>query len=122
MKEIFMEITPTGFDPKLPLIDRKIDRTDKGIDRSSEDVARNQAGKVAMTSNPLGGGISPKEKVDLSEKTDAIKKSKDLAQNAPDIRDDKVDKIKAAIKDGTYSVEPESLVDKILDEEEELFF
>lgn len=43
------------------------------------------------------------------------------AQNAPDIRDDKVAELKSAIESGTYNINARLLAEKIASEETSLF-
>ena len=49
-----------------------------------------------------------------------IQVAKQAVNNAPDVREDVVAKLKAAIKNGTYDVRGEDFADKILAKYEEL--
>ena len=49
-----------------------------------------------------------------------IQVAKQAVNNAPDIREDKVASLKAAIKNGTYDVSGEAFADKLLAKFEEL--
>ena len=50
-----------------------------------------------------------------------IQVAKQAVNNAPDIREDKVASLKAAIKNGTYDVSGEAFADKLLAKYDELF-
>ena len=50
-----------------------------------------------------------------------IQVAKQAVNNAPDVREDVVAKLKAAIKNGTYDVSGEAFADKLLAKYDELF-
>ena len=54
------------------------------------------------------------DKVEISQAGKDIQIAKKAVKDAPDIREDKVAEIKAAIKNGTYKVSDESFAEKLL--------
>jgi len=59
-------------------------------------------------------GTQGSENIALSAKAKDIQKSHEAVKNSSDIRVDKVDKIKAAIADGSFHVDSHELAEKIL--------
>lgn len=59
---------------------------------------------------------APDEKVNLSATAKDIQKLKSAVANLPDVRQDKVDELKARIEKGEYSVSGENVADKIIEE------
>ena len=56
------------------------------------------------------------DKVILSQEAKKIQEAKKLMDSIPDIREEKVAKIKAQIENGTYQVEEKKLAAKIIKE------
>jgi len=72
-----------------------------------------------------GGGNTPAEKpkefpgedkVLLSPRARQIKESKELLESVPDVREEKVQTLKAQIANGEYNVDSERIASKILKE------
>jgi negative regulator of flagellin synthesis FlgM len=63
-------------------------------------------------SSAVGSGSS--EQIALSSKAREIQKASELAKSAPDIRVDKVERIKQAIADGSFRVDSKDLAGKML--------
>jgi len=61
---------------------------------------------------PTGGG----EQVALSSQAQNIQKAIEIAKSAPDIRTEKVNRIKAEIEDGSFNVDSGVLAESILKE------
>jgi negative regulator of flagellin synthesis FlgM len=73
-------------------------------------------GKTAK-SKSLGGtsSTSGAEQIAISPKAKDIQKATEVVNAAPDIRIEKVDRIKEQILNGSYSVSSEQLAEKILE-------
>ena len=54
--------------------------------------------------------------VDFSDTSKIIKKAIEKSKELPEIRKDKVDAIKAKLKNNSYSVTPERIAEKMLEE------
>ncbi len=55
-----------------------------------------------------------KDEAVISQAARRLQEAQDAVRNAPDVRDDKVAAIKKQIEDGSYRVDTEALVDKLL--------
>lgn len=64
-------------------------------------------------------GADDSSKVNLSQRAQDIKKAKEIALAAPDIREDKVAKLQKLIDDGKYKVDAKDIADKMVDEEQQ---
>jgi negative regulator of flagellin synthesis FlgM len=64
------------------------------------------------SSRPAGGG----EQIALSAKAQTIQKAIDVAKSSPEVRAEKINRIKAQIADGTFHVDSETLAESILKE------
>ena len=60
--------------------------------------------------------VMEEDKVVLSQEAKKIQEAKKLMDSIPDIREEKVAKIKAQIENGTYQVEEKKLAAKIIKE------
>ena len=80
-----------------------------GIDRVNRPGRRSQP----EASGPTAGSAS--DAVSLSEQAKTLASARQAVESAPDIRQDKVDAIKQAISDGTYSVSARQLARKMID-------
>ncbi|MFW6309438.1 MAG: flagellar biosynthesis anti-sigma factor FlgM [bacterium] len=59
------------------------------------------------------------DKLDISNKARQIKEMEKSLDKLPEIRKEKVEQIKTALKNGTYEVEPEKVAEKILNNSQE---
>lgn len=59
---------------------------------------------------------SSSDSVEISERSRELARARQAVDAAPDVRADKVAAIKKSIEDGTYSVSPEMLAQKLLGE------
>lgn len=98
-----------------------------GTGPGSTDLARdvNGAGSAAaVTSNKerrratiapeVDSGVS--DKVAISGKAKEAAKAKAVAVAAPDVNEDKVAKLKAAVQNGTYRVDADKVADRLVDD------
>ena len=78
---------------------------------------RIKVGEKTDTSKSLGGTSSTggNEHIAISSKAKDIQKATESINAAPDIRIEKVDRIKGQIANGSYSVSSEKLAEKILE-------
>lgn len=82
--------------------------------------------KETKNAGKRGGGVSEKKKstaqaqsagnVSLSSRAKEIAKINEIIKSSPDIRTEKVEKIKNEIAKGTYSVDAKDVAEKILKE------
>ena len=76
----------------------------------------NVGGKAASTKSQGGtSSTGGTEQIAISSKAKDIQKATEAVNTAPDIRIEKVDRIKEQITNGTYSVSSEQLAEKILE-------
>jgi negative regulator of flagellin synthesis FlgM len=73
-------------------------------------TGENYSKKATSGTKATHGG----ENIALSSEAKDIQKSHEVVKNSSDIRVDKVDRIKAAIADGSFHVESHELAEKIL--------
>ncbi|MBT3515515.1 MAG: flagellar biosynthesis anti-sigma factor FlgM [Nitrospina sp.] len=78
-------------------------------------VTGKDAAKAAASGGPSSvKGTQGSEHIALSSKAKDIQKSHEAVKNSSDIRVDRVDRIKAAIADGSFHVDSKDLAEKIL--------
>jgi negative regulator of flagellin synthesis FlgM len=75
-------------------------------------VRRNKTGKAVGAARPTPRG----DEVSLSDTAKARQVAAAALQSHPEIRSAKVERLKAAIKAGTYEVPGEQIAEKLLDE------
>ncbi len=71
-----------------------------------------------LRSQPSGGLLRPADELSLSEAAQQTERLVELARSLPAIRQDRVDRLRAAIADGTYETEERlsKALDALLDE------
>lgn len=83
-----------------------------------------------FTNQPFKAAIAQEKDVSLAAASDEVTMSHDAllltealraAQSAPDIRQDKVDALKAAIEAGTYNINGQLIAERLAAEETSLF-
>lgn len=84
-------------------------RRTEGPVRSSE-VSRTQSAQEVDTSNE----VSTSDRVELSSQARTIQRAREAAQQAPEIREDRVAQAKQALQDGTLPLSGSDLAEKIL--------
>ncbi len=90
---------------KNPLI--HLDAYAKNVTKT-EEIVNNDAQKSE--------GVAKGDKVILSPKAKAIQEAKKLLENVPDIREEKVARIKEQIKNGTYTVDAKKVAARMVEE------
>ncbi len=73
--------------------------------------------KTSGSLSALGDAKVQASNVNLSAQAQNIKKAKELAMAAPDVREDKVAELQKKIDSGKYNVSAKDIADKMVDEE-----
>lgn len=68
----------------------------------------------SQTAPPALGSAVAADKVELSAGSLDVPKMKNIIQNTPDVRMDKIQALKAQIEQGDYEVDPYRVADKML--------
>jgi negative regulator of flagellin synthesis FlgM len=76
------------------------------------DIAAKKSITPANAQNGVGVAVSDSAKARIAEQ----KKAKALAMNAPDVREERVNAIKAKIADGTYNVDSDKIASGMMRE------
>lgn len=73
-----------------------------------------------LKSNPVTEGQSNQSvsgaAVDISPEAQLMKQASEIVMNTPDLRLDKVEQLKKAIKEGTYQIESSQIADRLVDD------
>lgn len=90
----------------------------RGVDQATEN---SKAGKVEGPKGRREGRASRvshkgADKVEVSSKAKDAAKAKAMAQSAPDVREEKVAKLREAVKNGSYNVDADRIADRMVDE------
>ncbi len=89
-----------------------------GVEQAGRAYGIDRINRPGRRSRPEGASASaraPSDAVSLSEQAKTLAAARRAVDSAPDIRQDKVDAIKQAISDGTYSVSARELARKMID-------
>jgi negative regulator of flagellin synthesis FlgM len=85
---------------------------------AQEKISKNQAIKSNAAqggrSNPASGQTSTSEQIVLSTKAKGIQQAQEVVKNSPDVRTEKVNRIKKEIAEGRFNVDSDALAEKIL--------
>lgn len=84
------------------------------IVKDNIDVGAAKSGGSSNVSSSQGDIAS--EKIDLSAKAKEIQQALEIVKNTPDIRTNKVNRIRTEIAAGRYQVDNEAVAEKILQE------
>lgn len=91
----------------------------KGVEQASQAFGINRltkAGKRAGAGEAAGREeSSPPDAVSFSDEAKSLSAARQAVQDAPDVRQDKVEAIKQAIADGTFQVSARDLARKLID-------
>lgn len=108
-----MKITHNKVGQNLNLTDAgKAEKTDKADKAKASKVSESALDKLSS----LGGGDTA-SKVSVSERAQDIRKAKEIAMAAPEIREDRVAELQKMIDGGKYKVASKDIADKMVDEE-----
>ena len=106
-----MKITHNKVGQNLNLKDTA--KSDKAAKAEKNSGAASPEGLLNNKDVELSGATNVK----LSQRAQDIKKAKELALAAPDIREDKVARLQKLIDEGNYKVDAKDIADKMVDEE-----
>jgi negative regulator of flagellin synthesis FlgM len=99
----------------------KMKVTPKNVGLGNVGAARGQLG-----ADKLGKGLEEKAqlgesgdsaKIQLSDRARDLKRITELAMNAPDVNEDKVEKFRSLIDKGLYKIDAEGIADKMVNEQ-----
>lgn len=100
-----MEIQGDDFKIRNKISPEKVQPAGKGKSQAVDPSS-------TSSSRATGGG----EQIAFSAKAQTIQKALDVAKSSPDVRTEKINRIKAQIADGTFHVDSETLAESILKE------
>ena len=102
-----MKITHNKVGQNLNVADTaKSDKSGKTTAKNAKDAALANLGEAGSSAT-----------VELSQRAQDMKKAKEIAKAAPDIREDKVAALQKQIDEGKYKVSAKDIADKMVDEE-----
>ena len=111
-----MKITHNKVGQNLNLSDSV--RTDKSKEKSAVEGigADKKTSEAKDVKDLVSSGKFDAAKLDLSERAQDVRKAKELAQAAPDVDMDKVDKFRKLIDEGKYKVDAKAVADRMVSE------
>jgi negative regulator of flagellin synthesis FlgM len=98
-------------------VGQNVNLTDAGRAEKSDKAKAKNSPKDALLSSLDNSKGNESSRVNLSERAQDIKRAKELAMAAPDVREDKVQRLQKLIDDGKYKVDAKDIADKMVDEE-----
>lgn len=95
--------------------------SDRSLSTVKDTVAQNVQCKIQSGDSSIVSNVQETDDaVEITDSAKALSRATDTARAADGIDSSKVEKLKAAINDGTYTVDAESIASHIIDEEDEL--
>lgn len=104
----------------------KITHNKIGQNLNLKDTNKSEAAAQALSNKEISNKNStplnearvapPASGIAISSRAQQMQKAKELAMAAPDINQEKVDRFKQMIKDGTYKVDAEAVAERMLNE------
>jgi len=91
-----------------PVPSQQIEKSQK---TPSSDKLKSNPGTEGQSNQSVSGAA-----VDISPEAQLMKRASEIVMNTPDIRLDKVEQLKKAIKEGTYQIESSQIADRLVDE------
>tara|TARA_B100001248_G_C27399520_1_gene468908 strand:- start:5352 stop:5672 length:321 start_codon:yes stop_codon:yes gene_type:complete len=101
-----MKIKSTGLDPK-------------GLDLNKAENKGSKAGALDSRSN-IGANPHDAAKINVSQRAQDINKIKQVATQAPDVDQAKVEKFRELINSGKYKIDAQAIADRMVDQELEI--
>ncbi|MDH2431332.1 flagellar biosynthesis anti-sigma factor FlgM [Pokkaliibacter sp. MBI-7] len=92
-----------------------IDINGLGVNQASTSRIKSQSSTQQKSADVDNEGKSSSDKVELSSEAKSMQSIEDQVRQLPDVDQEKVDRIKSAIADGSYSVNSQSIANKMLD-------
>lgn len=75
------------------------------------------AADTQLKTDPTDGAALPVEdNVELSQSVKDVQFANEMIKSIPDVRDDKVARLKSEIENGTYRIDSEKIADKMINE------
>jgi negative regulator of flagellin synthesis FlgM len=100
-------------------VGQNLNTSDAKAEKASQTSAAGGVKNSAKTSNAESTSeaqSSQATKVELSPRSQDIKKIKELAMNSPDVDANKVEKFKRMIAEGKYKVDAKAVADRMVEE------
>ena len=83
---------------------------------SGKEAAQKATSQSNSSQQNVGSSNNPSEQIILSAKAKNIQKAQETIKSSPDIRTEKVNRIKKEIANGTFKVDSDVLAEKILED------
>lgn len=81
-----------------------------------------KSGEAGTTSRPTSdGSTSNGDTISVSRDALLLTEARRTAQNAPDVRTDRVEELRAQVANGTYTVDAQTIAESLVREEPSLF-
>ncbi len=77
---------------------------------------KSDSSAVSSDKQVTNAAAKPEEKVDLSTKAKDIQQARNALNSTPDVREEKVQEIKAQVDKGTYNVNAGKIAEKMVNE------
>jgi negative regulator of flagellin synthesis FlgM len=89
----------------------------KAVDKNQETRGAEKAeGTKGTSKKKEESKLASTDKVEVSSRAKEAAMAKAIAKDAPDVNDDKVEKLRNAIQSGTYKVDGKAIADRMVDE------
>lgn len=82
---------------------------------SSKKASRSSAASESASAN-RSSKLSDSYKAELSDRAREMSRAKEVANSAPDVREDRVAALKRKIADGSYRVDADAIAEKMFDD------
>lgn len=92
----------------MKIADRNIPELSQTHNRELDSVGRRQSSEAAKESKP------ERDEAVLSQQAQEMQRIRQAIQEAPDVRQDKVEAIRKQVIDGTYQIREDELLDALL--------
>lgn len=111
-----MKITHNKIGQNINLSDSS--KSEKASEKNKADGINQKGAAVADALKDLGSANgSEASRVDLSQRSQDVRRIKDLAMSSPDVDQAKVEKFRRLIDEGKYKVDSKAVADKMVDEQ-----
>jgi negative regulator of flagellin synthesis FlgM len=107
-----MKITHNKVGQNINLTDSgRVDKADKATGGKAGKISDEKLAALDTSANDVAS------RVNVSDRAQDIKRAKEIAMSAPDIREDRVAELQKLIDGGKYKVDAKDIADKMVDEE-----
>lgn len=90
------------------------DKNPVGINPYVKQIQQNESS--ARPDRQRDRAVSREDNVELSRTAGELKRAQKALEDVPDIRQEKIERIKNRIENGTYEIKPDKIADKMLKE------